>query len=56
MQDTVDVQHIDKTGKRDGFPAGEWRYDALFAIVSALFVGGIYLLGRATSQIGRAHV
>src|SRR5579884_560841 len=50
MQETVDVQHIDKTGTQDGFPAEGWRYDALFAVVSALFVGGIYLLGRATSQ------
>lgn len=50
MQETVDVQRISQTGQREGFPLGAWRYDALFVIVSTLFVGGIYLLGRATSQ------
>ena len=43
MQETVNIQPVDKTGKRDEFPVEGWRYDALF-------VGGIYLLGRATSQ------
>ncbi len=44
------AQQIDTARKREGFPGAGWRFDTLFALVSALFVGGIYLVGRAITH------
>ncbi len=44
------TRHVGSTDRQEAFPAGGLRYDSLFAILSTLFVCGIYLVGRATTQ------
>ena len=44
------IQRSNQVHEREGFPAGERGYDWIYAILSALFVAGIYLVGWATTH------
>ena len=46
----AEIQHAGRAGEREGFPTGGTAYDWMFAIISALFIGGIYLVGWATTH------